>query len=72
MTTTSSVAREGLFMALDKVPAMVDEVHAVHPRFAEPVRAMLQEDPAARPTAKQARLLLEGGGGGGGGGTLRP
>ena len=73
LVPTSTHSPAGLWaVAAQKVPAIVEAVRAAHPRFAEPVRAMLQEEPAARPTAKQARLLLEGGGGGGGGGTLRP
>ena len=60
MTTTHSVAQAGLFNALDKVPEMVEAVRAAHPRFAEPVRAMLSEDPTARPSAADLCTMLGG------------
>jgi NIMA (never in mitosis gene a)-related kinase len=55
-----ALAPSGLFNALQKVPKMVEDVRAAHPRFAELVRAMLAEDPVARPTAKQALAMLDG------------
>jgi uncharacterized membrane protein YgcG len=62
LVPTSSHSPLGLFSALQKLPQVVAVVRAVHPRLAEPVRAMLCEDPTARPTATGVRLALEGGG----------